>query len=71
MKTGIKIFLLCIAIYVLLIAIVCLIHNHKHKEYVIDLPEEYSQISKDQERPDTLTSYIKNDTLHIEFLKHY
>ena len=40
-------------------------------EYIIDLPEEYMLISRNDKLPDTLIGNIRNDTLFIQFLKHY
>lgn len=40
----------------------------KTNEYRIKLPEEYLEISKWSDDPDTLVSYIKGDTVYFEFL---
>lgn len=34
----------------------------------IDLPEEYTQISQDYHKPDTLIGFYMNNKLHIEFI---
>lgn len=36
---------------------------------IVNLAEEYSQISKNKNHPDTMISYIQNDTLYVGF-KH-
>lgn len=41
--------------------------KQKSKELAIDLPEEIILVSKIQNKPDTLVSFIKNDTLFIGF----
>lgn len=41
-------------------------YNNNYK-YVIQLPNDYKLISADSNRPDILLSYVKNDTLFIQF----
>ncbi len=49
-----------------------LIHSQSCKclnKQIIDLPEEYTLISHNHNKPDTIISWISNDTLFIRF-KH-
>lgn len=41
-------------------------YNNNYK-YIIQLPDDYKYISTDSNRPDILISYIKNDTLYLQF----
>lgn len=36
--------------------------------YILDVPEEYEQISNYSHKPDTLISWISGDTIHFRFL---
>ena len=72
-----RIFLLGLSLLLIVLPIILITightldKEHKHQKYNIELPEEYSLISRDTNSPDTLIGYIKGDTIYIEFLKDY
>lgn len=59
---------LCYILFGALISLLISNINYNSKNKInIDLPEEYTEISHNPNKPDLLTGHISNDTLFIEF----
>ena len=58
----------------LLISVVCFVTIiiagmlYEHKKPTIDLPDEYPEISHKSNKPDTMITWISNDTVYFRFL---